>query len=84
MTGSPVSSASLESPDERLTRGTGTASSGSGPNTSSAIVASRHAPKNQTVEFSSPKIAMRAAARKGPTNMPRRNVPPSSDSARAR
>ena len=47
-------------------------------------MASRHAPKNQTVECSSPKITMRAAARNGPTNIPRRNVPPSSDSARAR
>ncbi len=47
-------------------------------------MAIRQTPKNQIAACSSPNTASRPAATNGPTNIPSRNVPPSSESARAR
>ena len=82
VTGSPESSAMRGS--RALARGTATCSSGSGPSSTSSTAPTRHTPKNHTVACSSPNTPISSAARNGPTNMPSRKVPPSSDSARAR
>ncbi len=80
VTASPVSSVNATNPSDVAA----SCFSGSGPSSTSSTVATRQTPKNQMAAFSSPNSASSAAATNGPTNMPSRNVPPSSDRARAR